>query len=87
MAFCSKMQDDSARRSTSTFTGLKADMIDLLPALEIVSSFGVGTDSLDVAYANKKGIKVANTPDVLNEDTANMAITLLLGRDPRHRCQ
>lgn len=63
---------------TSTFTGLKADMIDLLPAVEIVSSFGVGTDSLDVAYANKKGIKVANTPDVLNEDTANMAITLLL---------
>jgi lactate dehydrogenase-like 2-hydroxyacid dehydrogenase len=63
---------------TSTFTGLKADMIDLLPAVEIVSSFGVGTDSLDVAYANKKGIKVANTPDVLNEDTANMAISLLL---------
>lgn len=63
---------------TSTFTGLKADMIDLLPAVRIVSSFGVGTDSLDVAYAEKKGIKVANTPDVLNEDTANMAITLLL---------
>ena len=51
---------------TSTFTGLKADMIDLLTAAEIVSSFGVGTDSLDVAYAEKKGIKVANTPDVLN---------------------
>jgi hydroxypyruvate reductase 2 len=63
---------------TSTFTGLKADMIDLLPALEIVSSFGVGTDSLDIAYAATKGIKIANTPDVLNEDTANMAITLLL---------
>lgn len=63
---------------TSTFTGLKADMIDLLPAVRIVSSFGVGTDSLDVAYAEKKGIKVANTPDVLNEDTANMAVTLLL---------
>lgn len=63
---------------TSTFTGLKADMIDLLPAVEIVSSFGVGTDSLDIDYAAKKGIKVANTPDVLNEDTANMAITLLL---------
>ncbi|EJM99340.1 2-hydroxyacid dehydrogenase [Phyllobacterium sp. YR531] len=63
---------------TSTFTGLKADMIDLLTAVKIVSSFGVGTDSLDVAYANKKGIKIANTPDVLNEDTANMAITLLL---------
>jgi glyoxylate/hydroxypyruvate reductase len=63
---------------TSTFTGLKADMIDLLTAVKIVSSFGVGTDSLDVAYANSKGIKIANTPDVLNEDTANMAITLML---------
>lgn len=63
---------------TSTFTGLKADMIDLLPAVKIVSSFGVGMDSLDVAYAATKGIKIANTPDVLNEDTANMAISLLL---------
>ncbi|MBA8900215.1 2-hydroxyacid dehydrogenase [Phyllobacterium sp. P30BS-XVII] len=63
---------------TSTFTGITADMIDLLPAVEIISSFGVGTDSLDVAYANTKGIKVANTPDVLNEDTANMALLLLL---------
>ncbi len=75
------LQQNAARfraAVTSTFTGLKADMIDLLPAVEIVSSFGVGTDLLDVAYANKKGIKVANTPDVLNEDTANMAIALLL---------
>ncbi|PRD53645.1 2-hydroxyacid dehydrogenase [Phyllobacterium myrsinacearum] len=63
---------------TSTFTGITADMIDLLPQVEIISSFGVGTDSLDVAYANSRGIRVANTPDVLNEDTANMALLLLL---------
>lgn len=75
------LQDNAGRfraAVTSTFTGITADMIDLLPQVEIISSFGVGTDSLDVAYANTRGIRVANTPDVLNEDTANMALLLLL---------
>lgn len=63
---------------TSTFTGICQNTIDLLPELEIISSFGVGTDSLDIIYANSKGIVVGNTPDVLNDDTANMAVALLL---------
>lgn len=78
LAFLEKNAGRFRAAATSTTTGLRADMIDLLPALEIVSSFGVGTDTLDIDYAAKKGIKVANTPDVLNEDTANMAIILLL---------
>ncbi|MGH6761350.1 MAG: 2-hydroxyacid dehydrogenase [Phyllobacterium sp.] len=54
------------------------DDLDLFPNLEIISSFGVGTDHLPLEQAKARDIVVANTPDVLNEDTANMAITLLL---------
>jgi len=48
------------------------------PKLEIVSSFGVGYDGVDVAYAEEKNIAVCNTPDVLNDEVANTAILLLL---------
>lgn len=53
-------------------------LIDKLPNLEIVSSFGVGYDHIDAKYAGTKGIVVTNTPDVLNEEVADTAIGLLL---------
>jgi lactate dehydrogenase-like 2-hydroxyacid dehydrogenase len=49
-----------------------------LPALEIVANFGVGYDSVDVAAAAAKGIIVTNTPDVLTEEVADVALGLLL---------
>ena len=55
-----------------------AALIDACPKLEIVSSFGVGVDNIDVAYAKGRGVIVCNTPDVLNDDVANLAIALLL---------
>ena len=48
------------------------------PKLEIISSFGVGYDHIDAAYAGKHGIVVTNTPDVLNEEVADTALALLL---------
>ena len=48
------------------------------PRLEIVSSFGVGYDHVDAAWAGKNGIVVTNTPDVLNEEVADTAMGLLL---------
>ncbi len=48
------------------------------PKLEIVSSFGVGYDNVDAAWAGKHAITVTNTPDVLNEEVADTAIGLLL---------
>src|SRR5262249_31283509 len=48
------------------------------PKLEIVSSFGVGYDNIDVGYAAKHGITVTNTPDVLTEEVADTALGLLL---------
>ena len=46
--------------------------------LEIVASFGVGYDNIDVKHAAANGIIVTNTPDVLNEEVADTALGLLL---------
>lgn len=64
--------------ATSGNLGAGAAMMDALPNLEIVSCYGVGVDAIDLAHAAKRGIIVTNTPEVLNDDVANMAIALLL---------
>jgi hydroxypyruvate reductase 2 len=64
--------------ATSNFYGVRAQLIDACPNLEIIASIGVGTDSHDVEYARRRRIRVTNTPDVLNDDVANLAIALLL---------
>jgi len=48
------------------------------PRLEIVSSFGVGYDHIDAAYARDHNIMVTNTPDVLTEEVADIAMGLLI---------
>ena len=48
------------------------------PGLRVVANFGVGYDSVDVAAATRRGIVVANTPDVLTAATAELTIALLL---------
>jgi len=46
--------------------------------LQLIASYGAGTDHLDLAAANKKGIVVTNTPGVLTEDTADLVMALIL---------
>ena len=48
------------------------------PSLRVVANFGVGYDSVDLAEATRRGIVVSNTPDVLTEATAELAIALML---------
>ncbi len=48
------------------------------PKVEIVSSFGVGYDHIDSKYASAHGIMVTNTPDVLTEEVADVALGLLI---------
>jgi lactate dehydrogenase-like 2-hydroxyacid dehydrogenase len=48
------------------------------PKLELVSSFGVGYDHMDVKYASTHNIVLTNTPDVLTEEVADTALGLLL---------
>src|SRR6266849_345345 len=54
------------------------ELLDRLPKLEIISVFGVGYDGVPVAYCNKRGLKVTNTPDVLTDDVADVALGLIL---------
>lgn len=58
--------------------GASAELMSKLPRLEIVSCYGVGTDAIDLAEARRRGIRVTNTPLVLNKDVADMALALTL---------
>ncbi len=58
---------------------LDAGLMARLPALEIIANFGVGYDSIDADAAASRGIIVTNTPDVLTEEVADLALGLLLG--------
>jgi lactate dehydrogenase-like 2-hydroxyacid dehydrogenase len=53
-------------------------LLDALPALEIISVFGVGYDGVPVDYCRRRGLKVTNTPDVLTDDVADVAVGLIL---------
>lgn len=55
-----------------------AALIAALPKLEVISNFGVGYDSIDLAAAAARGIVITNTPDVLNEEVADFTVGLLL---------
>ena len=46
--------------------------------LKLIANYGVGFDHIDVFNALKRGITVTNTPNVLTEDTADMAMALIL---------
>lgn len=63
---------------TSAAVGIDAALIDALPNLKLVSSFGVGLDKIDLAAAARRGIAVGYTPDVLNDCVADLAFALML---------
>ncbi len=58
--------------------GADAKLMDALPRLEIISHFGVGVDSIDLAAAKARRLIVTNTPDVLNDCVADTAMSLVL---------
>jgi len=57
---------------------IDAGYMALFPALELIAVCGVGYDGIDVAAAKKRGIMVTHTPNVLNDDVADLAMGLLL---------
>lgn len=54
------------------------DLLDRLPNLKLIDDFGVGYDGVDVAECKKRNIALCNTPDVLTDDVADMAMLLML---------
>lgn len=65
--------------TTGGGTGVPRSIMDALPALEIISVNGVGTDAIDLAEAKRRRIRVATTQNTLTDDVADMAIALMIG--------
>jgi lactate dehydrogenase-like 2-hydroxyacid dehydrogenase len=64
--------------SSVTSEKIGAGLMAKLPRLEILATFGVGYDHVDIAWAAEQGVTVTNTPQVLTEEVADTALGLLL---------
>ncbi|QRX82467.1 2-hydroxyacid dehydrogenase [Glaciimonas sp. PAMC28666] len=58
--------------------GISEAQVNLLPAVEIVAVNGIGVDAVNFAATRPRGILVTNTPGVLTDDVADLAVALLL---------
>ncbi|MFH3479611.1 2-hydroxyacid dehydrogenase [Xanthobacter variabilis] len=72
--------DAASVRAIATRGAVRVDgaLMDRLPALEIIANFGVGYDTVDAAAAAARDIVVTHTPDVLDEEVADLTLGLLL---------
>jgi hydroxypyruvate reductase len=59
---------------TSSRYGITNDQMDAMPGLRAIVHFGVGYETTDVDYAHSRGIVVSNTPDVLTDCVADLAV-------------
>ena len=76
-AFLAPLKDNV--RAVATFSGrVDKDLIAALPKLEIISTMSIGVDHIDLEAAKARNVRVTNTPDVLTEDVADIAIGLLI---------
>jgi lactate dehydrogenase-like 2-hydroxyacid dehydrogenase len=63
---------------TTGSIGITAARVALLPAVEIIAVNGIGVDAVAFDATRPRGIHVTNTPGVLTDDVADLALTLLL---------
>jgi hypothetical protein len=77
-AFFAAHRDVRAIACSATQESIPAELMGSFPRLEIVSTFGVGYDHIDVKWAAAHGVVVTNTPGVLTEEVADTALGLLL---------
>lgn len=71
-------REDIVAIASVYFVPVSKTLIESLPNLEIISQFAVGYDNIDLIAAKERGVRVTNTPDVLTDDTADTALSLLL---------
>ncbi|HEX7969176.1 MAG TPA: 2-hydroxyacid dehydrogenase [Stellaceae bacterium] len=76
-AFFAEIKDRVRGIATGAFP-VNAELLDELPKTEIIATQSVGVDHIDLGAAKKRGIAVANTPDVLTEDVADIGMSLVL---------
>jgi lactate dehydrogenase-like 2-hydroxyacid dehydrogenase len=77
-AFLASLADRIDACATSGRAGMDDATLAKLPKLRMISHFGVGVDSIDVDAVKRRGVMLTNTPDVLTDDVADIAIGLLL---------
>jgi len=77
-ALVASVADRITAVASSNSGGIDAATIARLPKLRTIAHFGVGYDTVDVAAARARQIAVTNTPDVLTEEVADLAVGLLL---------
>ncbi len=77
-AFIDGHTDVGAIACSATTERIPGAFMARFPQLQIVSSFGVGYDHMDVKWAAEHGVILTNTPGVLNEEVADTALGLLL---------
>jgi lactate dehydrogenase-like 2-hydroxyacid dehydrogenase len=77
--FLKQIADTVRFMQTTGSLGASAALIAALPKLEIIACNGVGVDPIDLNAAKARGIAVTNTPDVLNDCVADLAIGLMIG--------
>jgi lactate dehydrogenase-like 2-hydroxyacid dehydrogenase len=63
---------------TTGGAGAARPLIERLPNLKLIACYGVGVDAIDLIAARERGIAVTNTPDVLTDDVADLALALIL---------
>lgn len=63
---------------TSAPTGASGALLEALPALRVIASFGVGFEKIDLAAARRRGVAVSTTPDVLTDCVADLALGALV---------
>lgn len=69
--------------ATTGMAGIDAALAAQLPRLEIVAVNGIGVDAVDFDALRPRGIRVTNTPGVLTDDVADLAVALLLSMSRR----
>jgi lactate dehydrogenase-like 2-hydroxyacid dehydrogenase len=77
-ALIAQVADRITAVASSNSGGIDAATIAKLPKLKVIAHFGVGYDTVDTDAAKARGIAVTNTPDVLTEEVADLAVGLAL---------
>ena len=65
---------------TNGIRGAEKALIELFPHLQIIASLGIGVDAIDLDTARVRGVAVTNTPGVVSDDVADLAMAMLIDR-------
>jgi hydroxypyruvate reductase len=65
---------------TNGIRGAERELIDYFPRLELIASLGIGLDALDLQCARERAVRVTNTPGVIADDVADLAMAMIVDR-------